>query len=156
MLNRNSVFCRIAVITAVVFGLVQMPLAPAQAELIGTDSVVAQTQVQDAHATVQSFMARDDVRAEFLRHGVNPAEADQRIGSLSDSEVLQLAQTIETAPAGGLIGLIIGAGSNAKVTLSRSKWEHGESKHHPSTVATFGSRMRTTSLSRPRNASPNA
>jgi len=56
-------------------------------------------------------MARDDVRSEFARLGVDPEEAESRIAALSDEEAAQLAANIEQAPAGeGALGAIIGAG----------------------------------------------
>ncbi len=84
---------------------------PAQAGMIGTDAVVAETQATGARSTISSFMARDDVRSEFARLGVDPEEAESRIAALSDEEAAQLAANIEQAPAGeGALGAIIGAG----------------------------------------------
>lgn len=107
--RQSTLFRRTALATALVFGLVQVPVGPASAELIGTEQVVSETQAREARATIDRFMARDEVRAEFERQGVDPAEAETRTASLSDAEAVDLAQKIENAPAGGLIGAIIGA-----------------------------------------------
>lgn len=99
---------RTAVATALVFGVVQVPLGPASAELIGTERVISEAQAHGARTTIDRFMARDDVRAELVRQGVDPAEAAARAAALGDQEAVGLAQRIETAPAGGVIGTVIG------------------------------------------------
>lgn len=106
--RHSRVFRHTALATALAFGLVQVPLGPASAELIGTERLVSEAQAQGARSTIDRFMARNDVRAEFERQGVDPAEAAARTGALSDQEAVDLAQKIETAPAGGLIGAVIG------------------------------------------------
>lgn len=102
-------FRRIALATAMAFAFVQLPVGPASAELIGTEQMVSQSQLRDARTTIDRFMARADVRAEFERQGVSPAEAEARTASLSDQEAVELAHKIENAPAGGVIGAVIGA-----------------------------------------------
>lgn len=105
----DRLFRRIALMTALVFGLTHMPIGAAMAALVGTDQIVSASQLQDARTTIQAFMAREDVRVEFQRQGVDPMEAEERIASLSDEEAVKLANTIKTAPAGGVVGEIIGA-----------------------------------------------
>ena len=105
----DRIFRRIALVTALVFGLTHMPIGAAMAELVGIDQIVSASQLQEARTTIQAFMARDDVRAEFQRQGVDPAEAQARVASLSDDEAVKLANTIKTAPAGGVVGEIVGA-----------------------------------------------
>jgi hypothetical protein len=54
-------------------------------------------------------MARQDVRSAIVSRGVDPREADARLDSLTDAEVIQLADQIDQLPAaGGAIGFIIG------------------------------------------------
>jgi hypothetical protein len=49
------------------------------------------------------------VRSALIAQGIDPLEAEERIASLSDSEVIELADQIENLPAGqGAIGLVIG------------------------------------------------
>jgi len=109
--KHESIFRPIALIMAVTFGLTHLPVGPVAAEMIGTDRVVQTTQVDGARATIDEFLARDDIRAEFERQGVDPAEADKRIAALSDAEAVHLARTIESDPAGAsALGVIVGAG----------------------------------------------
>ena len=78
--------------------------------MIGTDRVIEQTEVDEARATVGSFMAREDVKGQMEAFGVDPSEAQARVDTLSDQEAVDLAQRIEKAPAGqGVVGPIIGA-----------------------------------------------
>lgn len=69
----------------------------------GHAAMVSTQQVQTAessHATISSFMSREDVQAELTRMGVSADDAAARIAALTDDEAAQLAQSIERAPAG--------------------------------------------------------
>ena len=80
----------------------------AQAELIGTlQAVEANTRAQDL-ATVSSALARDQVRAQFVALGVDPAQVETRVAALTDSELRTLAGKISEAPAGADALAIIG------------------------------------------------
>lgn len=106
-LKRKSVAYTVAGAVA----LASAPIVPASAALVGNDQVITAEQSKSDRATVEAFMARDDVRAQFEQLGVDPAEADARVAALSDEEVAKLADNINTAPAGqGALGIIIGAG----------------------------------------------
>jgi hypothetical protein len=55
-------------------------------------------------------MAREDVRAELQKHGVNPDEAKARVAALSDAEIGQIAAKLNDLPAGqDAVGALIGA-----------------------------------------------
>jgi hypothetical protein len=80
----------------------------AQAELIGTlQAVEASTRAQDL-ATVSSALARDQVRAQFVALGVDPAQVETRVAALTDSELRTLAGKISAAPAGADALAVIG------------------------------------------------
>ena len=80
----------------------------AQAELIGTlQAVEANTRAQDL-ATVSSALARDQVRAQFVAFGVDPAQVETRVAALTDSELRTLAGKISDAPAGADALAVIG------------------------------------------------
>lgn len=83
----------------------------AKAQMIDTHSVIA-SQKQGAHFDrVTAFLRRDDVQQVMVQHGVNAAEAQKRVASLSDSELAKISQAMEQLPAGGDggLGTIIGA-----------------------------------------------
>ena len=81
---------------------------PAHAGMIGTEQAVAASTRAENMATVQSFMAREDVRAQLESWGVESAQATDRVAQLSDAELQQVAMNIESQPAGGGALVIIG------------------------------------------------
>ena len=80
----------------------------AQAELIGTlQAVEASTRAQDL-ATVSTALAREQVRAQFVAFGVDPAQVETRVAALTDPELRTLAGKISEAPAGADALAVIG------------------------------------------------
>jgi hypothetical protein len=80
----------------------------AHAGLIGTlQAVEADTRAQDL-ATVSAALARDQVRAQFIALGVDPAEVEARVAVLTDAELRSLAGQVADAPAGGSALAVIG------------------------------------------------
>ena len=82
----------------------------AQAALVPTEEaarLATVSQTESGHARLTAALARDDVRAEMLRQGVDPALAQERIAALTDDEATRLADQIDSAPAGGIIGAIL-------------------------------------------------
>jgi hypothetical protein len=82
---------------------------PAQAALVGTDSVIVQSSAEDSRARLHGLLQRDDVRAQMEAYGIDPAEAQSRVDSLSDAEVAAIAGKLDQLPAGGNVGAVIGA-----------------------------------------------
>jgi len=88
--------------------LLSMPYQSALAALVQTESMLDMSRSQEARETLKKFMAREDVRSAVVAQGVAPAEADARLDSLTDAEVIQLADQIDQLPAGGdILGLAI-------------------------------------------------
>lgn len=81
---------------------------PAHAGMIGTEQALAAQARAENLATVQTFMARNDVRAQLVEWGVEPAQATDRVAQMSDAELQQVAMNIENQPAGGGVLVIIG------------------------------------------------
>jgi cysteine synthase len=109
MLSKPSKMIAVSLIAAMSASL--LPMRAAQASLVPTQSVIEQTYTAEAaRDRVNSFMAREDVRAEFEKQGVNPDEAAARVAALSDADVSALAGRIESDPSGqGTVGTIVGA-----------------------------------------------
>ncbi|APR04533.1 PA2779 family protein [Thauera chlorobenzoica] len=82
---------------------------PAHAGLIPTEQLARSTAVDQgaSHARLAAALERDDVRTELERQGVDPALARERIAALTDDEAARLAEQIDSAPAGGIIGAIL-------------------------------------------------
>jgi hypothetical protein len=53
------------------------------------------------------MLARADVQAEMERQGLDAALAAERIAALTDEEATMLADEVDRAPAGGIIGAIL-------------------------------------------------
>ena len=78
--------------------------------MIGTETVLDATRSQEARDYLNSILAREDVRASLVAQGIDPLEAKARVDSLSDAEVVSLADQIEELPAGGsALGIVVGA-----------------------------------------------
>ena len=82
------------------FSMTLLPAGPAHAGLISTDRIIQQDRVNLDRERVSAFVARDDVRKEFQKRGVNPDEAAARVAALSDVEIGQIADRLDTLPAG--------------------------------------------------------
>ncbi|TDU24413.1 hypothetical protein DFR24_4683 [Panacagrimonas perspica] len=81
---------------------------PAHAGMIGTESALSVDARASHLATVEQFMARDEVRAQLEGFGVEPAMAAERVANLSDAELQQMAFNIESQPAGAGALAVIG------------------------------------------------
>ena len=98
----------IAVCMAIVMLMTSLPFNFAQAAMVTTDQVVAQSEVAGERARVMRFMAREDVRQQLQALGIDPDEAARRTESLSDDEIQQIAQQMDELPAGqGVIGVLL-------------------------------------------------
>ena len=73
----------------------------ASAGVIGTQEYLGGSERAGQLAQIQSLLSRHDVRDELVRLGVDPAAAAERVASLSDQEIAQLAGRIDEIPAGG-------------------------------------------------------
>lgn len=89
---------------------ISMPLGVARAALVGTEQVVDPSQADTNRQRVAAFIARDDVRVELRKMGVDAAEAERRVAVMSDIEIQRIATKIDASPAGqGAAGAVIGA-----------------------------------------------
>lgn len=79
--------------------------APSYAAMIGTGAAVVSADRQH----IATFLDRSDVSKQLQSHGVSPADAKARVAALSDEEAAKLAHQIDSAPAGGDAGAVIGA-----------------------------------------------
>ena len=100
----------VALPLAVLMMAVTMPLGVARAALVGTDAVVAPAKSDTDRARVVAFVAREDVRGEMRRMGVDADEVERRVAVMSDIEIQRLATQIDESPAGqSTIGVVVGA-----------------------------------------------
>jgi hypothetical protein len=98
----------IGIVMAVTMLLISTPYQSAIAALIDTETVLDEGQSQEARNYIKQLLAREDVRSALIAQGIDPLEAEARLASLSDAEVIELADQIENLPAGqGALGLVI-------------------------------------------------
>jgi hypothetical protein len=101
---------QVGLLLVVSFCLLNFNVPKVQAQMVGTDTVIAGQQALDQRAQIADFMAREDVKQIISQHGVDPIEAQQRVDSLSNEEIAKLANSIDQLPAGGSgVGVIVGA-----------------------------------------------
>jgi len=99
----------IAMTMALVMLATSLPINLAQAAMVTTDQVVAESAIAADRIRVMEFMAREEVREQMRSLGVEPDEAAARAASLSDAEVQKIAGHLDQLPAGeGAVGIVIG------------------------------------------------
>ena len=95
----------------VMFGLLalSMHFPAAQASLVGTEAVISASQGQQQRERLQQALNRDDVKAALMARGVDPAQVQTRVDSLTDQELQGLSNKIDQLPAGGdsLLGVLV-------------------------------------------------
>lgn len=80
-----------------------LPMRPAHAGMIGAEAAASPDPAQLDRAKVQAFVDRADVKQRLQALGVSGLVAGDRVASLSDAEVHELAQRIDAMPAGGAL-----------------------------------------------------
>lgn len=78
-------------------------------QIASTELVLGSPVTISSQDKVSQFVARDDVAKAFEEMGVDPKMIELKIASLSDDEINTIASNIDTLPAGGDGGSIIGA-----------------------------------------------
>lgn len=81
----------------------------AHAGMIGTEAVVNAEQAQLNRARLHNAFNRDDVQAQLLARGVDPAQVQARVDNLTDEEMQTLAARMDQLPAGAdsLLGALV-------------------------------------------------
>ena len=99
----------IAAPMAALMFVVSVPIGIANAGLIPTERIVEHEAAAGDRARVIDFLAREDVRAQMIELGVDPAAAVTRVAGLSDTEIRDIAGRIDRLPAGqDFFGAILG------------------------------------------------
>jgi len=100
----------ISLFMATIMLLIALPYQPLLAAMVPTEATIYQFKAQDARDHLKTFISRDNIKNALISQGIDPDEAKARVDSLSDSEVIEVADKIEQLPAGGgVFGAIIGA-----------------------------------------------
>jgi hypothetical protein len=95
----GTAICAISLIGAPMVG---------NAGVIGAQTYLSATDRQAMIDDIDAVLARDDVRNQLERYGVDTVAAGERVAALSDRELMSLAEQIEELPAGGSALGVIG------------------------------------------------
>ena len=80
--------------------LISVPLEPVLAAMVGTETTLDLTQARQARDRINKLLLREDIQSTLMAQGIDPLEAKARIDSLSDAEVIRLADQIDRLPVG--------------------------------------------------------
>jgi hypothetical protein len=92
------------------FLLFDLSVQTANAQMVDTNTVIAVQQEAANRERVTAFLGREDVQKVMVQQGVDPAEAQQRVASLSTTELTKMASSMDQLPAGADgVGAVVGA-----------------------------------------------
>lgn len=83
-------------------------LQTAHAAMIATETAIHSEQRAAQIARIESKLAREELRAQFVALGVAPEEVNARLGALTGSELVALEAQLDALPAGGSALAVIG------------------------------------------------
>ena len=100
----------ISLFMATMMLLIAIPYQPLLAAMVPTEATIYQIKAQNARDYLKTVISKNDIKKSLISQGIDPNEAKARVDSLSDSEVMEVADKIEQLPAGGgAIGAVIAA-----------------------------------------------
>lgn len=100
MKNTNSVVVALTLAAMLVSSL------PAHAGIVGTEQMVAQESRAHTLDRIEMILAQETVASQLSDWGVAPEMVRARMAAMSDVELQQLATSMETDPAGGVLAVI--------------------------------------------------
>jgi hypothetical protein len=80
----------------------------AYAGVISTEQLIGVIDRDAAIARIDAVLAREEVREELERLGVDAVQATERVAALTDQELQLLAEDLESLPAGGSALAVVG------------------------------------------------
>jgi hypothetical protein len=81
---------------------ITVPFQSVLAAMIGTETTLDLARAKKARDDINNLLAREDVQGALVSQGIDPLEAKARINSLSDAEVIRMADEIDELSAGGM------------------------------------------------------
>jgi hypothetical protein len=100
MRNSNTVVIALTLAAMLVTSL------PATAGIVGTEHMVAQETRSHTLDRIDAVLAGEAVASQLEAWGVAPEMVRERMATMSDLELQQLAANMETDPAGGVLVVI--------------------------------------------------
>ncbi len=84
--------------------LMSFAMPVANAKVVTTQTMLDHAKVKQERKRLREFYTRKDVRSALQKYGLTATEAQARIDSMSDQQVLLVAQQIDKMPAGAGVG----------------------------------------------------
>ncbi len=94
------------IVMAFTLAAMLMTSMPAGAGIVGTEQLVTQEGRTVAIDKIETILAGEAVATQLKAWGVASEDVSARLAALSDVEVQQLATSMESDPAGGILALI--------------------------------------------------
>jgi len=91
----------VSILMVLLMVMISAPVSSVFAAMVGTEAIMPVADTSGARDQVRSLLDRPDVQSQLTARGIDPAEAKARVDSLSDAEVMHLADKIDQLPAGG-------------------------------------------------------
>ncbi|MGR7919840.1 PA2779 family protein [Zobellella denitrificans] len=107
MMQRSCRIINPVLILSLVMGSMPLTVQAQPVALVSTQQLLATEQVNADRERIRELLARTEVRDQLVGLGVEPAEVEARVAALSDSEVRQMAERLDSMPAGA--NAVVGA-----------------------------------------------
>jgi hypothetical protein len=104
---KQSLVRAVAIVSVLAFSASGL-VAPAHANIIGTQTVMMESERAATVARVHAALDREAVQSQLVALGVDPADDSARIAALSDAELRQLDGRLAELPAGAGVLEVIG------------------------------------------------
>ena len=91
----------LCVFSTILLLLISVPLDSVLAAMVSTEATLDLTRERQARDQINRLLLREDIQNALRAQGIDPVEAKARIDSLSDAEVVRLADQFDRLPAGG-------------------------------------------------------
>lgn len=108
-MNALRVHTHFAPLMALVYLCSFMVMPVASANVIGTQTMLEESAHQVRIEQVQALLAQQSVQDQMVALGVDPVDAQQRVASLTNEQLMQIQGQLEDLPAGGGALVIVGA-----------------------------------------------
>lgn len=101
MRRKKRVEKSVSILMTLILVMITTQVPAVFAAMVDTEAILVNQDTQNARDQLRSFLIREDVQFQLTTRGIDPAEAKARIDSLSDAEIMQIADKIDQLPAGG-------------------------------------------------------
>jgi hypothetical protein len=104
---KQSLVKVVTIVAVIAFGATGL-VAPAHATIVGTQTVMMESERAATVARVHAALDREAVQSQFEALGVDAADAKARVAALSDAELQRLDGRLAELPAGAGVLEVVG------------------------------------------------